>query len=166
MSVKFLPGFIFVTMTTRQNKLSPFIRRRKYFVGLIFVIEGDQRKFFRNENFSATKIFRSTVCGINVCGFILCVFHLSKCLVSHVREQDKEKDLQLKGKLHKAFVCKKPPNPPLSTQLSQGVAKRSHDSKERVLATLTSTIGTCAYKHVLHAVYVYMKPKYGLEVVT
>ena len=38
-------------MTTRQYKLTPFICRRKYLVGLIFVIEGDGREFFHNENF-------------------------------------------------------------------------------------------------------------------
>ena len=80
---------------------------------------------------------------MNVCGFLLCAFLLFKCLVSHVIKQDMEKDPQLKVKLHKAFVCKKPPNPSLSTQLSHSVAKRSHDSKDRTLATLTSTIGTC-----------------------
>ena len=46
-----MSGFIFVAMTTRQYKILPFIRRRKYFVCLIFVIEGDCRKFSRNKNF-------------------------------------------------------------------------------------------------------------------
>ena len=46
----FWPGFIFVTMTIRHYKLTPFIRQRKYFSGLIFVVEGDWKKFF------ATKI--------------------------------------------------------------------------------------------------------------
>ena len=38
-------------MTIRQYKLTPFIRQRKYFGSLIFVIEGDRRNFFRDENF-------------------------------------------------------------------------------------------------------------------
>ena len=49
--VKFSPGFIFITITTRPYTLTPFIRRRKYFLGLILVIEGDRGKFFLNENF-------------------------------------------------------------------------------------------------------------------
>ena len=49
--VKFSAGFIFVPMTTRQYKLSPFICGRLYFFGLIFVVEGDRRKFLRAENF-------------------------------------------------------------------------------------------------------------------
>ena len=40
-SVEFSRGFIFVAITTQQYKLTPFIRQRKYFVGLIFVVEGD-----------------------------------------------------------------------------------------------------------------------------
>ena len=43
--VKFSCGSIFVAMTTRRNKLTLFIHRRKYFGGLIFVIEDDGRKF-------------------------------------------------------------------------------------------------------------------------
>ena len=46
-----MPGFIFGAMTTQQYKLTPFIRRRKYFASLIFVVEGDRQKFLRNENF-------------------------------------------------------------------------------------------------------------------
>ena len=42
-------------MTTRQYKLTPFIRLGKFFLGLIFVVEGDRRKF------SFTKISRSMV---------------------------------------------------------------------------------------------------------
>ena len=53
--LNFPPGFTFVTMTTWQYELTPIIRRRKYFVGLIFIVEGDWLKFF------ATKISQSTV---------------------------------------------------------------------------------------------------------
>ena len=38
-------------MTTWQYKFTPFIRRRKHFVSLIFVVEGDRRQFLRPENF-------------------------------------------------------------------------------------------------------------------
>ena len=44
-------GFIFVAMTTQQNKLTLFICARKYFAGLIFVVEGDQRILFHDGNF-------------------------------------------------------------------------------------------------------------------
>ena len=49
--VKFSPGFIFVAMTTRQYKFIQFIRSKKYFLCLIFVVDGDWRKFFHNKNF-------------------------------------------------------------------------------------------------------------------
>ena len=42
-------------MTTRQYKLTPFIRRRKNFGGLIFAVEGDRGNFF------TMKIFQSMV---------------------------------------------------------------------------------------------------------
>ena len=49
-SAKFLRGFIFVAMTTRQyNLLHLYIEEN--FVGLIFILEGDWRKIFCNENF-------------------------------------------------------------------------------------------------------------------
>ena len=38
-------------MTTRQNKLTVFIQGRKYFAGLISVVEGDCRKIFHYGNF-------------------------------------------------------------------------------------------------------------------
>ena len=47
----FSPGFVFVAMTTRQYKLTPFIRWRKHFVSLFFVVEGDWRKFFCDNTF-------------------------------------------------------------------------------------------------------------------
>ena len=50
--LNFRVGFISVVMTARRNKLTLFIRRRrKYFAGLIFVMEDDCRKFCRNNNF-------------------------------------------------------------------------------------------------------------------
>lgn len=42
-------------MTTGQYELTQLIHEQKYFVGSIFVVEGDSRKFF------ATKIFPSAV---------------------------------------------------------------------------------------------------------
>ena len=50
--LNFSPGFIFVTMITPQYKLTPFIRAGKYFAGLIFVVEDDCGRLFRNKNFS------------------------------------------------------------------------------------------------------------------
>ena len=49
--VKFSSGFIFVAMTTQPYKVTPFIRWRKYFFGLIFLVEGDRWKFLHDENF-------------------------------------------------------------------------------------------------------------------
>ena len=43
-------GFIFDAMTTQRNKLTLFIRKRKYFAGLTYIIEDDRWKFFHNEN--------------------------------------------------------------------------------------------------------------------
>ena len=42
-------------MTTRRNKLNLFIRGRKYFAGLIFVVGGNYMEFF------TTKISQSTL---------------------------------------------------------------------------------------------------------
>ena len=53
--VLFSSGFVFVTMTTRWNKLTPFIRPKKYFTCLIFIVEGDRWEFFM------TNISQSTV---------------------------------------------------------------------------------------------------------
>ena len=39
--LNFCVVFIFVAITTQRNKISLFICGRKYFAGLIFVIEGD-----------------------------------------------------------------------------------------------------------------------------
>ena len=49
LAVKFSPRFIFIAMTSRKYKLTPFIRGRKYFAGLIFVVEGDGRTFFYDD---------------------------------------------------------------------------------------------------------------------
>ena len=38
-------------MNTPQNKLTPFIRPRKYFACLIFIVEGDEQTLFDDENF-------------------------------------------------------------------------------------------------------------------
>ena len=38
-------------MNTWQYKLTPFIRWKKYFIGLIFVVEGDRWKFLHDEDF-------------------------------------------------------------------------------------------------------------------
>ena len=42
-------GFNFAVITTRRNKLTLVIHKGKYFIGLIFVVEGDRQKFFHNE---------------------------------------------------------------------------------------------------------------------
>ena len=74
--VKFLRGFIFVAMTTWQCKLTPFIRRRKYFIGLIFNVEGDRWKFLHAKNFLIYGIRTPRTCifvlvGLWCCGFWL-----------------------------------------------------------------------------------------------
>ena len=58
-----LAGFVFVAMTTWQYKLTPFIHQRKNFVGLVFVLEGDHRKFFPDENFPIYSNCQFLVCS-------------------------------------------------------------------------------------------------------
>ena len=48
-SVKFSPGFIFIAMTTRQYKLTPFICQRKDFVGLIFILKVIYENFWQRK---------------------------------------------------------------------------------------------------------------------
>ena len=50
-------------MTTWQYKLTPFIHQRKNFVGLVFVLEGDHRKFFPDENFPIYSNCQFLVCS-------------------------------------------------------------------------------------------------------
>ena len=84
MSVQFSPGFIFVAITTRQYKFTPFICWRKYFTGLIFIVEGDCQKSFRNKNFLIYAIWQTWY----VCHHLRLMTHLtsmrpSKALITH-----------------------------------------------------------------------------------
>ena len=54
-------ALFFGTMTTRQYKFTPFIRRMKYFTSLIFGVEGDQRKLFHGEIFQSMVLLRAVV---------------------------------------------------------------------------------------------------------
>ena len=47
LAAKFLPGFIFIGITTQHYKLTPFIHRRKYFnFRIVYFRRWDQAKTF------------------------------------------------------------------------------------------------------------------------
>ena len=92
---------------------------------------------------------RLVVYMCDVHGYICHVSCLTKCLVSHGTEQLEEKEMQQNVKYREASVSRKPPTPSLAAHLSEGLARRSHNGKDRILATLTTTIGTYIYMYIV-----------------
>ena len=80
-------------MTTRQYKLTPFIHGRKYLTGLIFVVEGDQQKFF------AMKISLSTVFKERIDLFM---HHNLTCALSFSALSDYDDERCVAGKVYQS----------------------------------------------------------------
>ena len=74
--VKVSHGFTFVAMTTRQTKLTPFVRRRKCLTCLSFVVERDRRNFFHYENFPDLRY--------SFCVYIFCMRACAAMYILHV----------------------------------------------------------------------------------
>ena len=69
-------GFIFVIMTTRRNELTLFVCGGKYIASLIFIVEGDGQKFFRDKNFPMYSTVVSEGGSVHP---YLCVFGQASC---------------------------------------------------------------------------------------